>query len=313
MQTSESYKKGKIKHEKQKILDIVDKGKLWGLNLMEEQYQVITLGLPFMSQLVSVRGAFHNKMVDVRKDSDWTSIKKAKANDAASTRNSGTRNKNLKSLCHCRTYGATGKWEKRLEGILTTQSVFLLQTLFAEVKNILPNKDNLVLQTLRLLVTDAQGWETPHFVEDYQIKGKEHWGWSFHLSLCEEGTFLSLWKDEINMIEKVHIPFGCALVTRSDVCRVGLGNSQGNMMLQGNLFAQPMGGNHRDMPTIATIQPEQWALMTADASIKRSKIMTRNNNLIRDETLATQVGSIATQLSNSYTFQDDFLDCMKMK
>ena len=68
------------------------------------------------------------------------------------------------------------------------------------------------------------------------------------------------------------------------------------------------------MPTIARIQPEQWAMMTADAaSIKRSKIMTRNNNLIRDETLAIQVGSIATQLSNSYTFQDDFLDCMKMK
>ena len=55
-------------------------------------------------------------------------------------------------------------------------------------------------------------------------------------------------------------------------------------------------------------------MMTADAaSIKRSKIMTRNNNLIRDETLAIQVGSIATQLSNSYTFQDDFLDCMKTK
>ena len=95
---------------------------------------MITLGLPFMSQLVSVRGAFHNKMVDVRKDSDWTSIKKAKANDAAGTRNSGARNKNLKSLCHCRTYGATGTWEKGLQGILTTQSVFLLQTLFAEVK-----------------------------------------------------------------------------------------------------------------------------------------------------------------------------------
>ena len=28
---------------------------------MAEQYQVITLGLPFMSQLVSVRGAFHKK------------------------------------------------------------------------------------------------------------------------------------------------------------------------------------------------------------------------------------------------------------
>ena len=54
-------KKVKLKHEKQKILEVVDKGKLWGLNLMARQYQVITLGLPFMSQLVSVRGAFHKK------------------------------------------------------------------------------------------------------------------------------------------------------------------------------------------------------------------------------------------------------------
>ena len=85
-------------------------------------------------------------------------------------------------------------------------------------------------------------------------------------------------------------------------------------MLQGNLFAEPMGRNRRDMPTIARIQPEQWVMMTADAaSIKRSKIMMQNNTLIRDETLANQVGSIATQLSNSYTFQDDFLDYMKIK
>ena len=68
------------------------------------------------------------------------------------------------------------------------------------------------------------------------------------------------------------------------------------------------------MRTIPVIQPERWTMMTADdASIKKSKILTRNNNLIRDDTLANQVASIATQLCTSYTFQDDFLDCMKMK
>ena len=105
-------------------------------------------------------------MGDVRRDSDWNSIKKAKANDAAATRNSGTRNKSIKSFCHYSTFGARGKWQKGLEGILTAQPLFLLQTLFAEVKNVLPNKDNLAIQTLRLLVTDTPGWETPHFVED---------------------------------------------------------------------------------------------------------------------------------------------------
>ena len=151
-------------------------------------------------------------------------------------------------------------------------------------------------------------------MENYKNKGEDRWGWTFHLSLCEEGTHLSLWGGDNKMIQKVHIPFGCALLTRSDVCHAGLGNSPGNMMLQGNLFAEPMGRSRRDMPTIPVIQPEQWAMMTADdASIKRSKIMTQNNTLIRDDILANQVASIATQLCTSYTFQDDFLHCMKMK
>ena len=58
-------KKGKIKHEKQRILQVVDSGKLNDLSLMEKQYQVITLGLPFMSQVVSVRNAFHSKLKSV--------------------------------------------------------------------------------------------------------------------------------------------------------------------------------------------------------------------------------------------------------
>ena len=85
-------------------------------------------------------------------------------------------------------------------------------------------------------------------------------------------------------------------------------------MLQGNLFAEPMQRNFRDIPKIARIQPEPWAMMAVDAtSIKTSKIMMPNNKLIRDETLTNQVGSISTQLGNSYTFQGDFLDCTKVK
>ena len=47
--------KAKVRHEKQRILQVVDSGKLNDLSLMEKQYQVITLGLPFVSQLVSVK------------------------------------------------------------------------------------------------------------------------------------------------------------------------------------------------------------------------------------------------------------------
>ena len=58
---------------------------------MEKQYQVITLGLPFMSQVVSVRNAFHSKLKSVRTDDQWTHEKKLKPNDAAASRTSAAR------------------------------------------------------------------------------------------------------------------------------------------------------------------------------------------------------------------------------
>ena len=162
-------------------------------------------------------------------------------------------------------------------------------------------------------MTDTPGWEVPHFAKHRGLKVEDRWGWSFHLSLCEEGAHLFLWEGDKSMIHKVHIPFGCALLTRSDVCHAGLGNSQGNMMLQGNLFVLPMEQGARDFPEYL-MEPGAWARMTADAvSITRSNIVTQEINLIKDEILANQVASTATQLHNYYTFSTDFLDCMKMK
>ena len=84
-------------------------------------------------------------------------------------------------------------------------------------------------------------------------------------------------------------------------------------MLQGNLFGEHMWSNLRDMPK-CHIQPKLRADMTKDADgVKRNDIVEHNTDLIEDETLANQVGSIATQFCTSYTFQDDFLDCMKTK
>ena len=65
----------------------------------------------------------------------------------------------------------------------------------------------------------------------------------------------------------------------------------------------------RDLPQYL-MEPWAWARVTADAS---SNIVTQEINLIKDEILANQVASTATQLRNYYTFSTDFLDCMKMK
>lgn len=295
-------KKTTVKQEKQHVLEFVDKAKILGLSLMPKQFEVMILRLAFVSQLVYVRDAFHKRLQQVRKDTDWKSIKKAKANDGTATR---VAKKNFKNLCHYRTFGTRRNWQLELEGLLSSQTVFLLTTLFQDVKKLLPNKDCLTIETLRLVVTDTPGLETPHFVENYTNKGEDRWGWTFHLSLCEEGTHLSLWGGDNNTIQKVHIPFGCALLTRSDVCIAGLGNSPGNMMLQGNLFAELMFNGNRDLP-YCTMEPTAWASMT-------DNIVTQEFPLIGDETLANEVANTATMLRNFYTFSTDFLDCMKTK
>ena len=222
-----------------------------------------------MSQVVSVRNAFHSKLKSVRTDEDWTHMKKLKPNDAASRATAARR----KVICHYRTFGATRDWQRELEGSLTADTVFVLKTLFEEVKSILPNNKIITIEALRLVVTDTPGWEVPHFAEHKDLKAENKWGWTFHLSLCEEGTHLFLWEGDKSRIQKVHIPFGCALLTRSDVCHTGLGNSPGNIMLQENLFATPMENGDKDFPEY-NMDLEVWARLTADAaSINRSNIM----------------------------------------
>ena len=298
-------KKAKVKHEKQQILEVVDEEKLSGLSLMAKQFQVVVLRLPFMSQLVSVRNAFHSKLKTVRTDEAWTHMKKLKPNDAASASRATAARR--KTICHYRTFGARRDWQREIEGLLSAQTVFLLKTLFKEVKNILPTEDIFNIETLRLVVTETPDWEVPHFAKHKDVKAEIRWGWTFHLSLCEEGAHLFLWEGEKRTIQKVHIPFGCALLTRSDVCHAGLGNSPGNMMFQGNLFALPMYNSNRDCPEY-TMDPGAWARMTAGNDIK-----TQEKTLIKDETLANQVAGTATQLRSYYTFSTDFLDCMKTK
>ena len=79
-----------------------------------------------------------------------------------------------------------------MKGLLTGHQLFLFTKLFTNIKHILPQKENLLIETLRLVVTDTGGLETPYCVEDYTLKGEERWGWSSRISLREEGKYLFL-------------------------------------------------------------------------------------------------------------------------
>ena len=183
-----------------------------------------------------------------------------------------------------------------MKGLLTGHQLFLLNKTFTNIKNILPHKEKLVIETLRLFVTDTGDLETPHCVEDYRPKRENRWGWSFHLSLFEEGTYLCLWDDDNKRIQYLHIPFGCAILTRSDLCCVGLGYSPGSMMFQGNFVADPTKQNLRDIH-MCKVEPARWAAITKDAATMSSlHILTEIIDLIKDKTLDTQVHSIVQQL-----------------
>ena len=124
--------------------------------------------------------------------------------------------------------------------MLSEQTIFVLKTLFVKLKELLPNHKNFTLHTVRLVVANKVSIERPHWVEDFRLKGEERWGWTFHLSLCAEGTSISLWNKDSNKITDLNIPFHSVLLTRSDVTKVGWGGKAGNMILQGHLFSNPM-------------------------------------------------------------------------
>ena len=126
-----------------------------------EQYVVITFSLAFLSQIVTVRDAFHNSLAEVRKDNNWEGVKKAKVGESTSTRSTSAKQK---AICHCRTFGKIASWETYMKCLLTGHQLFLLTELFTNIKNILPHKENLVIETRRLVVTNNGGLETPHYI-----------------------------------------------------------------------------------------------------------------------------------------------------
>ena len=86
-------------------------------------------------------------------------------------------------------------WQKIIlgrenEGFIDRPPTVFIDQTFHQYKNILPQKENLVIETLRLVVTDTGGLETLYCVESYTLKGEEMWGWSFHLYLCGKRTYL---------------------------------------------------------------------------------------------------------------------------
>ena len=56
------------------------------------------------------------------------------------------------------------------------------------------------------------------------------------MPLCSEGSTIFVYDQKRNKemdYQKVHIPFGCVLLTRSDILHGGYGGSRGSLRLRG--------------------------------------------------------------------------------
>ena len=178
-----------------------------------------------------------------------------------------------------------------------------------ELKKVLLTTNNSIPPILRLVVANKVAIERLHWVKDFRLKGEALRGWTFHLSLCEEGTCLSLWDKDTKKISHVSFPFGCILLTRSDVTKVGWGGNAGNMMLQGHLFCKPMSPGWKELK-IYSEEEKQWEAFQKkgiEQSIKQC------SDFVKDKAVQVNIDNIVRVLQNSHQFPDDFLTLMKAK
>lgn len=192
--------------------------------------------------------------------------------------------------------------------MLSTTQVFVLKTLFLELKHVLPDHPNTMPQILQLVMANKVAIERPHWVEDFRLKGEDLWGWSFHLSLCQKGTCLSLFSKATRKISHVTVPFGCVLLTRSDVTKVGWGGKAGNMMLQGHFFYQPMARNWKNLKEYSVTQDE-WEALENQCEQNTYQL----SALLDDKEVQLKIDSVVRVLQKRYPFPDDFLALMKTK
>ena len=140
----------------------MDKFELNTLGLKAEQVKLVALKLHILSQLVLAREAFHKKLSAFMKDTAWEPVLKEKKKTGSAT--TPRTNSRQKAMSYYRIDGTEGTSEKGIQGLLTNTAVFVLSTLFSELKQILPHNENLKIETLRLIVASNTGVVRPYTI-----------------------------------------------------------------------------------------------------------------------------------------------------
>ena len=225
----------KTKEEVTKIvphLQIINQSKLANLIIEKDKYKVMMMAVPLLSQLVEVKSVVHHSVRSVSRDKNWAALglvgKKEKHGDT--------------TLGYIRSFGVDNKWEVDMEGLAGSNTIHFIHSLFTEVKSHIKGASNLSVKTVSLIIDNHEGVEVPHYSEffDVAMTKKKQFGWSVEVPLCAEGSVIFLYNDSENNIkfQKIHIPFGCALIIRSDVLNGGYGGKKGSLRLRGTFHTK---------------------------------------------------------------------------
>ena len=111
--------------------------------------------------------------------------------------------------------------------------------------------------------------------------------------------------------QKVHIPFGCVLLTRSEILHGGYGGSKGSIRLCGTFHTSTYDCRENDVADHNYIvDPNDWQKYISEHGSHKAR-KNKPTSIVADETLMKEVGNIPTLLQTLYAFPKDFLDVLE--
>ena len=195
-----------------------------------------------------------------------------------------------------------------------SHQLHVVERLLKEIKEILPNKTQMHHSTVTLYVTENQKLAVPYKIKDVSHQDQQQIGWTFHLPLCKEGLHLFLWDAEVTRTQKVHIPFGCAFLTRGDIPISGNAGSFGNMRLTGTFTHTKLDDYDTDFREYM-VEAKKWKSFVGDHEWLKAANVNKHPavEVLKCETLQKEVVQKTILLKQHYALPDDFNDNLKMK
>ena len=301
----EKEQKKKQENAPPKMLQLVQEEKVQDLITDSGSVKVLIPSLALLSQIVGLRFVFHHDMSSISRDESWFTVIDCLARQQRSTKQ--------KFLARYLPFGCGAReWKQDMGQWANSHQLCVVERLLKEIKEILPNKNQMHHSTVTLYVTENQKVAVPYKIKDVSHENKVNIGWSFHLPLCKEGLHLFLWDAEVTRTQKVHIPFGCAFLTRGDVPISGNAGSFGNMRLTGTFTNTKLNYDDQDFRQYM-VEPKKWKSFVAGNEWLKGASVNKHPavEVLKCETLQKEVVQKPILLKQHYALPDDFNENLK--